>query len=177
MTAALEIIRHNYDTKQTAALIRADLKAAYPTVKFSLRIARGTAYGYMDATWTDGPYAPAVDAICNGYRSERFDGMDDSHHVIPPTMYANPDGTYTEHRYSCRGVLTRRDISPEAQAWAESVAVRGSQWWPIGVDWEEYIRDDNARVRHAARQLLDGINLTDGFPADPNTAFVERWQR
>lgn len=177
MTTALEITRHNYTTKETAALIRADLKAAFPNTRISLRIARGTGYGYMTASWTDGPYAPAVDAICNGYRSEGFDGMTDSSYVIDPTMYANPDGTYTEHRYSCRGVNTHREISDEAMQWALTVATHGTEWWPIRAEWEEYIIDPEHRAIHAANVLLAGIDLSDGFPDDPHAAFVERWDR
>lgn len=161
----------DYSVKETAAAIRKALRARYPGVKFSLTMSRGTGYGWMSLSWTDGPLTSEVNAITNGFRSSYFDGMDDSTHSIPATLYAAPDGSLVEHKWSCNGVNASRHYSPEAEAWAEAIAVRGSYWWPIGC--EPYL--DN--VYYATRGLLAGTDLTNGFPTNPRESFKETWQR
>lgn len=75
------------------------MRAAFPGVKFSLRGSRGTGYGWFSLSWTDGPTTRQADAVTNRFRSSYFDGMDDSTHQIPATMYADDDGVIREHRY------------------------------------------------------------------------------
>jgi hypothetical protein len=53
--------------KDTAAAIRADLKAAFPGVKFSVRKGAGTAASWIDISWTDGPNDDMVRNICDPY--------------------------------------------------------------------------------------------------------------
>ncbi|MGJ9414420.1 LPD29 domain-containing protein [Aeromicrobium sp. CF4.19] len=163
--------RIDYDTKETATALRKALREAFPGVRFSVRMARGSAYGWLGVAYVDGPTWEAVRAITNGFQSSYFDGMDDGYHQIEPTLYSRPDGSLYEIRWGCRGVNVTRDYSPEATSWAEGVAVRGSRWWPIGVDaW----RDDQ---EYASRDLLSGIDLTAGYPTDPEAAYRERWNR
>jgi hypothetical protein len=56
--------------KDTAAAIRADLKAAFPGVKFSVRKGAGTAASWIDIAWTDGPNDDMVRNICDPYTTE-----------------------------------------------------------------------------------------------------------
>jgi len=161
----------DYSVKETAAAIRKALRARWPGVKFSLTMSRGTGYGWMSLSWTDGPLTAEVNALTNGFRSSYFDGMDDSTHQIPATLCAAPDGSLIEHKWSCHGVNASRHYSPETEAWAETVAVRGSYWWPNGC--EPYL--DNPY--YATRGLLAGIDLTNGFPTSPRESFKETWQR
>lgn len=163
--------RIEYTTKETADALRKALREAFPGVRFSVRMARGTAYGWLSVSYVDGPTWEAVRAITHGFQSSHFDGMDDSYHQIEPTLYSRPDGSLYEIRWGSCGVNVTRDYSPEASAWAEGVAVRGSRWWPLGVDaW----RDD---AYLSQRELLAGLDLTEGTPEDPEAAYVERWQR
>lgn len=60
-------------SKETAVLIRARLKSAFPGVKFSVR----SDYNSVDVYWTDGPCGAAVDAIIRCYSFGGFDGMID----------------------------------------------------------------------------------------------------
>lgn len=172
MTTTTHTVRE-FDTKATAAELRKALRAAFPGVKFSVRMSRGTGYGWFSVSYTDGPISEPVRALCSQFESESFDGMDDSYHYVPPTLYANPDGTFYEPRYTCRGVNVSREISDEATAWAATVAIRGSWWWPIGCEFDHW----RAPEHYAARALLAGIDLRDGYPTDPRGAFVERWER
>lgn len=152
----LEFSVVNYSTKETAAAMRKALKARWPGTKFSVTMDRGSAYGWLHVSYTDGPLEDEVRGLCAGFESSRFDGMDDSYHSVPSTLYAAADGSVVDHKYSCCGVLVQRNYSPQAQAWAEGVAVRGSQWWPDGVEpW----RDNEY---YSTRALLSTSDLTNG---------------
>ncbi|GAA3510068.1 hypothetical protein GCM10022234_00320 [Aeromicrobium panaciterrae] len=116
----LEYERIDYTVKETGQEIRKALKAAFPGVKFSLRGSRGTGYGWFSLSWVDGPTTGQVREITGGFQSSYFDGMDDSNHHIPATMYADPDGVIREHRFSCKGVNGSREYTPEAIAWMDA---------------------------------------------------------
>lgn len=120
MSAELAHVVRNFSAVETGKEIRRALKDAFPGVKFSLRMSRGTGYGWFSLSWTDGPTTSAADAVCNGFRSSYFDGMTDSTHQIPATLYALEDGTLYEPRWSCHGVNTSRDYSQPAVEWARS---------------------------------------------------------
>lgn len=53
----------------TAKLIRAALKAAFPGVKFSVRLNRNAAH----VAWTDGPMAADVAPVAREFRGSAFD--------------------------------------------------------------------------------------------------------
>lgn len=122
MSDELEYERIDYTVNDTGKAIRRALRDAFPGVKFSLRGSRGTGYGWFSLSWTDGPTTTQVDQVTHSFRSSYFDGMDDSTHQIPATMYAGDDGVIREHRYSCHGVNTSRDYSEQARAWADAYA-------------------------------------------------------
>lgn len=144
--------RIEYSVVETGKAIRRALREAFPGVKFSLRGSRGTGYGWFSLSWEDGPTFRQVDAVTNGFRSSYFDGMDDSTHSIPATMYAGADGVVREHRFHCSGVNTQRDYSDAAKAWAaEYVAAVG------GVD---SFGDCYGDADRAAWRVLQGVDLT-----------------
>lgn len=60
-----------------AAAIRKDLKAAYPTVAFTVRSDSFSGGNSVDVTWTDGPIDDAVEAIVKPYQYGHFDGSID----------------------------------------------------------------------------------------------------
>lgn len=69
--------------------LRRELKQWWPAVKFSVRRGRGTAYGWADVRWTDGPSERAVKSVCQQYQSQYFDGMDDGYHATGNSL---PEG-------------------------------------------------------------------------------------
>lgn len=145
--------RQDFTVVETGKEIRKALRAAFPGVKFSLRGSRGTGYGWFSLSWTDGPTTRQADAVTNGFRSSYFDGMDDSTHSIPATVYALEDGTLYEPRYHCNGVNSSRDYSPEATAWARSyIDAHGGP--DSFTDWpaEDY--------HLAIHRVLSGIDMT-----------------
>lgn len=149
----LKFQRVDYSVVDTGKAIRHALREAFPGVKFSLRGSRGTGYGWFSLSWTDGPTTSQADAVANGFRSSYFDGMDDSTHQIPATMYADPDGVIREHRYSCNGVNTERDYSPEATAWA--VSYMDAHGGP-----EAFCADYWPSADIAVWRILQGVPLT-----------------
>lgn len=161
-----------YTVKETAQEIRAALRREFPGVKFSLRMTRGTGYGWMSLSYTDGPVTRAVDSITAGFRSSYFDGMDDSTHQIPSTIYAEADGSLFEPRWSCDGVNSTRDFSPAMLERAAQIACEGSVWW-------EYCEQDFGprNVEHyASRRLLQCLDLTHGFPQGSSREILDMWR-
>lgn len=68
----------HYGANELAVLIRRDLKAAFPAVKFSVRSDHYAGGSAVRVRWTDGPTTEAVEAIVKPYEGIGFDGMTDS---------------------------------------------------------------------------------------------------
>lgn len=66
-----------YGSTLAAANIRAELKRAFPGVKFSVRSDRFSGGDSVQVTWTDGPTSEAVKRIIGNYKAGSFDGMTD----------------------------------------------------------------------------------------------------
>jgi hypothetical protein len=62
---------------QAAAAIRKELKAAFPTVKFSVTSESFSGGDAVRIDWTDGPTSESVDKIVRKYQYGHFDGMID----------------------------------------------------------------------------------------------------
>ena len=77
------------DCTEVAALIRADIKAAFPGVKFSVTTSRYSGGSSVRIGWTDGPLTSAVDAAIARYDCQGFDGMTDSTTNRGPTRLAD----------------------------------------------------------------------------------------
>lgn len=92
--------------QESSKLLRAALHAAFPATKFSVRLSRGTAYGYCNVSWTDGPTPQRVEAITARFEGSSFDGMQDME-ISKRTLLA--DGRYT----GLRGINCERMISAE----------------------------------------------------------------
>jgi hypothetical protein len=104
-------------TKDTAAMLRGALRTTFPGVKFSVRISRGTAYGWLDVSWEDGPTMRQVDEVAGRYEGSRFDGMDDAYHRVPNSLVAFAgEELPREVRYRCRGINSHRSIGRQGYA-------------------------------------------------------------
>lgn len=68
---------------ETAKMIRQELKEAFQTTKFSVRMARGDS---VTMTWTDGPTVARVKEIADKYDGKGFDGMIDLAYYIDGWM-------------------------------------------------------------------------------------------
>ena len=70
----LEVGTDSHSGTLAARNIRRQLKAAFPTTKFSVR---KTHHGSLTISWTDGPTSKQVNAITAPYQTGNFDGMED----------------------------------------------------------------------------------------------------
>ena len=89
----------------TAKRVRADLKAAWPGVKFSVRTRQ---YSTIYVDWSDGPRETAVEALLAKYEYGYFDGMDDSYHYTGGNVVDGVD-------YSVKYLFTNRHYSDAAE--------------------------------------------------------------
>lgn len=64
-------------TTDTAKLIRAALKAAFPKITFSVKSKSYSGGSSINVSWTDGPITKEVEAITNTFQGASFDGMTD----------------------------------------------------------------------------------------------------
>jgi len=62
---------------ETAKLVRAALKAAFPGITFSVRSKSYSMGASISVRWTDGPTEKDVERITGEYRGATFDGMID----------------------------------------------------------------------------------------------------
>jgi hypothetical protein len=83
-----------------AKLLRTTLKQTFPGTKFSVVLSRGTAYGYCDVTYKDGPALADVNRIADGFEGKGFDGMIDlayrkntSYCPVHGARFAGTEGT------------------------------------------------------------------------------------
>lgn len=98
-------------TTQTATYLRRVLRATFPGVRFFVRCARGTAHGWIDVTWTDGPRVHDVHPILTTFEGSHFDGMDDAYHQNPPIRLTLPGHTTPGlYRFECCGATPTRHI-------------------------------------------------------------------
>ena len=56
-----------FSAAETAKLVRADLKGAFPGVTFSVRSRTYSMGSHVDVKWTDGPATKAVERVTNRY--------------------------------------------------------------------------------------------------------------
>jgi hypothetical protein len=89
----------------TAKLVRASVKEAFPGVKFSVRSRSYSMGASIDVSWTDGPNSAQVDAVVKRFQGSYFDGMID----YKGTRYATLDGALV--RFSADFVFAHRSYS------------------------------------------------------------------
>jgi hypothetical protein len=65
------------DAADTAKLVRAALKRAFPRVRFGVRTSRYAGGASVQVRWTDGPTTAAVETIVQPYTGREFDAMID----------------------------------------------------------------------------------------------------
>lgn len=102
------------DAAATSKLIRADLRAAFPGIKFSVTTSRYSMGASAEVTWTDGPIVAEVDALVQRYRSKGQMDITD----YTPDVYQEVDGERVH--YGTHYVGTTRHYSPELAAAAVS---------------------------------------------------------
>lgn len=134
-------------TAETAKLVRAALKPAFPDTRFSVRSSTYSGGSSIRVEWTDGPTTRQVDAVVGVYAGAAFDGMIDlkTHKTtwLCPVhgariaeryghSYASENGP-VDSRCCARSeivhmgadyVMTHRDLSPAVRAAFEARTAR-----------------------------------------------------
>jgi len=108
MTTAIQFparARERATPKESARILKQVLSARFPTVRFSVRIGRGTGYGDCDVSWTDGPTTALIEPLTWPFEGQTFDGMTDMRESTHATL---PDGRQS----GLKLILTQRTISP-----------------------------------------------------------------
>lgn len=130
---------------ETAVLVRQQLKACFPTTRFSVRTSKYSGGASIELRWTDGPTEAAVRNATARYRRSWFDGMDDSTHYHPATLISWPDARIEAVGFGVDFIDGERDFSPAYLAVLTEYAT-------------ELV------ARHTGRQFAPNDHYTDALP-------------
>lgn len=116
--AYLKPVSHDERHSKTGARnLRTELKRAFPSVKFSVRMSGG--YG-MNIHWCDGPTTEQVEAISDKYQEGSFNGMEDIYERnsdnVWPDVFGGDNYVFTRREYSDRLVQIAIDLEYEEYA-------------------------------------------------------------
>lgn len=95
--------------KNVAKLVRAELKAAYPGTKFSVRTRNSLT---LEIEWTDGPATVVIKAMTDKYAGQGFDPMQD----MRTDRKAGTEIDGIRYEFLTDFVFVTRHISPEVEA-------------------------------------------------------------
>lgn len=169
MNAANLPVQH-ISLDDTMTLLKAELKREFPGVKFSTRRSRGTGYGYVTISWTDGPTSREVSAITSGYEGSSFDGMTDMESPVEH-IAANGKGEPVRISYGTRGISTSRTISPAlARECSAKVASFYGITMPELVEYAGYDGKTCWKLENDSRPLVGhfyGADLIHQCSGDP----------
>lgn len=131
----------------TAKLIRAALREAFPSVTFSVKSKTYSGGASITVSWTDGPTSAEVDRVAGEFAGATFDGMTDCKNYH--------DSVYNGQRvhFGANFVFTNRNYS---DALVQRAYARICQKWgqtPQADPWNDYRKTD-ANSYHAMRDEL-----------------------
>lgn len=106
--ANLTKARRYLSCAETAKLVRASLKEAFPEIKFSVRSSTYSMGASIRVGWEMGPTSEQVDAIVKRFAGSDFDGMTDS--TTSRSIYMNGEPV----AFGCNFVFTDVEI-PDAK--------------------------------------------------------------
>ena len=109
---------------ETAKLVRAELKAQFPGIKFSVRSETYSGGASIHIGWNDGPTEKAVEAVVGRYAGADFDGMTDMKTYREDTLLAGPDGTVELVSFGANYIFCRRGFSEVYRAKLEAEAAK-----------------------------------------------------
>lgn len=94
----------------TAKIIRRELKANFPDIKFSVRTDSYSGGSSIRIKWTDGPPTAEVESLVSRYKAGWFDGMTDCYEY-DNELVANEDGSLELIHYAPKFVFCTRNMS------------------------------------------------------------------
>ncbi|MBS0984256.1 LPD29 domain-containing protein [Gluconobacter cerinus] len=140
---------------ETAKLVRARLKKAFPRTKFSVRSDSYSGGGSLRVKWTDGPAETLVESIVESYAGGRFDGSIDMQ--VSVRHWLLPDGTVTVA--SNPGTTGSMGHIPEEREWMPDPDCKLVS---LGADFVFTSRT----ISHAFAEKLLARLTRKGLPAD-----------
>jgi hypothetical protein len=149
--------------KDTTQMMRKTLKAAFPDVKFSVRLTNG---GSVYVTWTDGPAFDTVNDLLKHFEGHSFDPMDDLRSLRETT---NASGERI--RYQISFVMCNREYSPE-------FAQQAADWFNTSFGWNDGIAPEfEVAVHPSGTAWLKAKNDSARFGNEWASTFVGRIMR
>lgn len=135
---------------ETAKLIRAALKEAFPEVKFSVRSSSYSGGASIRVGWVDGPKSSQVEAVAKTFQGASFDGMQDLKSSNTHALNGQPV------RFGADYVFCNRELSDAAVANMEKVLEGMSGDDIEGALWNLQIRyhSRNDSLQSLARVML-----------------------
>lgn len=122
---------------QAAKMIRKELKAEFPDVKFSVRSRSASMMNAVDIDWTDGPTRHDVESIVGKYQYGHFDGMIDCYEYsnrrddIPQVKFVQCHRQISDEtrRQALERIADKFGIDPDApeSEWMDRVGTWPSQ--------------------------------------------------
>lgn len=166
---------------ETAKLIRVQLKAKFPGIKFSVKSSVYSGGASIDVGWTDGPTGAMVGAIVKPFEGRGFDGMIDL--AYSKTAFLMPDGSavfaQTEGTEGSGGVRPAGKVFKPAPE-AERVQFGSNYVFTRRVTSRAFL--ERALVSFNRKYGEQGIEIVDSFDGGayanfPNTAeqYVRVW--
>jgi hypothetical protein len=130
---------------ETAKLVRAALKAKFPTMTFAVRSRTYSGGASIDVTWTDGPTTKQVDAVVGRFEGASFDGM------IDLKSYHDSDLNGERVHFGADYIHTTRHNTPEFTAKVGRALAKKTGWampeiYPTGGFVHNYIDTGNGHT-------------------------------
>ncbi|MBN1892325.1 MAG: hypothetical protein JW780_06040 [Clostridiales bacterium] len=147
--AKMKAERKGYATGAAAcaAAIRAELKKAFPEVKFTVRSSTFAGGDDVRIGWVDGPSNKEIEAIVSKYEEGHFDGMTDMYE------YSNRRDDIPQAKY----IFAQKEFSQAARERAiKEISVKYSHWFPEGFDPSAYYPKPNLHGDMILHRYLNG---------------------
>lgn len=136
---------------QCAKDIKAELKRAFPTVKFSIRSNSFSGGNSVDVGWDLGPTTRQVEAITRKYQAGWFDGMTDCYNYEKTSTPSN--AKFVQIQRSVQQDLMKDICREYAELLGEPI--------PDGTAcWNHRIVKHNEYITTLAHQLVGAFDLT-----------------
>lgn len=153
-------------TGEASKGMKAELKAKFPGVKFSVKSKNYSGGCLIDVSWDFGPTDKAVEKVVSKYQYGRFNGMDDSSSV-EHTLMALESGE-VKALGGAKFVFTHRGFGKNEAEFLEGVqreicALQGVEF--NGQDTNIFGKPWNydQTARRYAYKTLRGLDLTEGY--------------
>lgn len=172
------------DAPQVAKLIRADLKVAFPAVKFSVKSSRYSMGSSVSVQWTDGPNVKQVEWVMSTYDFRYYDSHTDYHGTSEARMIGDQlvrssvslSASRKTTRGVCEAVVKAVNMAPQygvtvkgndEAAYIEAIdyGVQRHCWQALSA-WTAYPDAPDGEAERQAQYLLDEAAATEARHAE-----------